>query len=191
MTDSPRLLAPAAAEFLRVAAGLTDLGARTPCAGYDVRALLNHLLYWGPWLIAAGERSEPPAPGVTEADAGLVTEDWLAALDKQTATLVDVFSAPAAWTGTTALGSASLPAAVVGEMVLGEFVLHGWDLACASSQELSCPPETALAVHAAAEAMGSQARSMGVYGPLVPIPPDSSPLDLALGASGRDPAWRP
>jgi uncharacterized protein (TIGR03086 family) len=190
MTDSSRLLAPAAAEFLRVAGGLTDLGARTPCAGYDVRALLNHLLYWGPWLIAAGRRSDPPVPGVTEADAGLVAEDWLAALEKQTGTLVDVFSAPAAWTGMTALGSASLPSAVVGEMVLGEFVLHGWDLAAASGQKLACPAETALAVHAAAEAMGAQARSMGVYGPLVPVPPDASPLDLALGASGRDPAWR-
>ncbi len=133
----------------------------------------------------------PAAPGVSEADATLVGADWLEALEKQTTTLVDVFSAPEAWTGMTALGSAQLPAAVVGEMVLGEFVLHGWDLAVASGQTLSCPPATAQAVRAAAVAMGEQARSMGVYGPVVEVPADAPPLDLALAAIGRDPAWRP
>lgn len=183
------LLRPAAAEFLRVACAVPDLTAPTPCAGYDVRGLLNHLLYWGPWLIAAGRREDPPAPGGGEAEAGLVTDDWRAALEKQTETLVDVFGTPAAWTGTTALGAAPMPSAVVGAMVLGEFVLHGWDLARASGQELRCAPEAATAVHESAVAMGDQARSMGVYGPAVPVAAGASPLERALGAAGRDPAW--
>jgi uncharacterized protein (TIGR03086 family) len=185
------LLRPAAAEFLRIAHAVTDLTAPTPCAGYDVRGLLGHLLYWGPWLIAAGRREDPPSPGGGEAAAALVTDDWRAALEKQTETLVDVFGTPSAWTGTTALGAAQLPASVVGDMVLGEFVLHGWDLARASGQELRCVPEAATAVFESAVAMGEQARAMGVYGPAVAVPADASPLERALGASGRDPAWTP
>ncbi|WP_410615672.1 TIGR03086 family metal-binding protein [Amycolatopsis sp. lyj-109] len=183
------LLRPAAAEFLRIAGAVPDLTAPTPCAGYDVRGLLNHLLYWGPWLIAAGHRAAPPSPAGGEAEAALVTEDWHADLEKQTETLVAVFGRPSAWTGTTSLGSASMPSAVVGAMVLGEFVLHGWDLARASGQQLRCAPEAATAVYESAVAMGDQARSMGVYGPAVAVSPDASPLERALGAAGRDPGW--
>lgn len=179
------LLRPAAAEFLRVAHGVRDLSAATPCAGFDVRGLLHHLLYWGPWLIAAGRREEPPAP----ASGSLVADDWRGALEKQTETLVEVFSAPGS--GTTFLGTAELPVSVVGDMVLGEFVLHGWDLARASGQSLRCAPEAAVAVFESAVAMGEQARAMGVYGPAVEVTADASPLERALGASGRDPAWMP
>ncbi|MBE1500326.1 uncharacterized protein (TIGR03086 family) [Amycolatopsis lexingtonensis] len=182
------LLRPAASEFLRVATAVTELTAPTPCAGYDVRGLLNHLLYWGPWLLAAGRREEPPPAGA-EAEAALVGDDWRAALEKQTETLVDVFGTPSAWTGATALGTARLPASVVGAMVLGEFVLHGWDLARASGQELTCAPGAATAVYESAVLMGEQARSMGVYGPEVAVPADAPALDRALGASGRDPSW--
>ena len=187
MTDS--LLRPAAAEFLRIAAAVPGLTAPTPCAGYDVRGLLNHLLYWGPWLIAAGRRSDPPSPGGGEAEAALVSADWRADLEKQTETLVEVFGTPSAWTGMTALGTAPMPSAVVGAMVLGEFVLHGWDLARASGQQLRCAPEAATAVYESAVAMGDQARSMGVYGPVVAVAAGASPLERALGAAGRDPAW--
>jgi uncharacterized protein (TIGR03086 family) len=183
------LLRPAAAEFLRIACAVPGLSAPTPCAGYDVRGLLNHLLYWGPWLIAAGRRSGPPVPLGGEAEAALVTDDWRADLEKQTETLVSVFETPAAWTGMTSLGSASMPSAVVGAMVLGEFVLHGWDLARASGQQLQCAPEAATAVYESAVAMGDQARSMGVYGPAVEVAADASPLERALGAAGRDPGW--
>ncbi len=179
------LVRPAAAEFLRVAHAVTDLSAPTPCAGFDVRGLLNHLLYWGPWLVAAGRCEEPPTPAAGD----LVTADWRAALEKQTETLVDVFGVQSAWDGTTALGTTRLPASVVGDMVLGEFVLHGWDLARASDQELRCAPGAARAVYESAVAMGEQARSMGVYGPAVPVPADAAVLERALGASGRDPGW--
>ena len=184
------LLRPAAAGFLRVAHAVPDLTAPTPCAGYDVRGLLNHLLYWGPWLIAAGRREDPPIPTADEAEAALVTGDWRAALEKQTETLVEVFGTPSAWTGTTALGTAPMPSAVVGAMVLGEFVLHGWDLARASGQEFGCAPEAATVVHESAVAMGDRARSAGVYGPAVEVAAGASPLERALGAAGRDPAWK-
>jgi len=185
------LLRPAAAEFLRVADAVADLSAPTPCAGYDVRGLLNHLLYWGPWLVAAGRREEPPSPGAGEAESALVTQDWRAALEKQTETLVDVFGASSAWDGMTALGTARMPSSVVGDMVLGEFVLHGWDLARASGQEVAYAPEAATAVYESAMAMGEQARSMGVYGPLVEVAAGAPALERALGASGRDPGWTP
>lgn len=188
MSDHSALLAPAAAELLRVAAAVPSLDARTACAGYDVRGLLNHLLYGGPWLTATGRREAYAASVGEEADAALVQDGWPTLLAKQTDELVAAFTPPEAWTGTVTLGSAELPAAVVGDMVLGEFVLHGWDLAWASGSTLSCSDAAAAAVLASATAMGVQARSMGVYGEVVQVPETASLLDRALGASGRDPS---
>ncbi|MFD9957991.1 TIGR03086 family metal-binding protein [Amycolatopsis sp. NPDC058986] len=193
MADHSAFVPSAAAEFQRVAASLTpdDLTVRTPCEAFDVRGLLNHLLYWGPWLLAAGRQEEPPAVTGGETDVDLVTGDWAAALENQTKTLVHVFSASAAWTGMTSLGRTEMPSSVVGEMVLGEFVLHGWDLARAVGRDFACAAEIAAAVHAGAVAMGAQAREMGVYGPEVAVPESAPMLDRALGATGRDPLWKP
>ncbi|MBB4687799.1 TIGR03086 family metal-binding protein [Amycolatopsis jiangsuensis] len=184
MSDHSALLAPAATELLRVAAAVPSLDAHTGCADYDVRGLLDHLLYWGPRLAAAGRRESSAAP---ESDVALVEDDWPALLEKQTEELVAAFASASAWTGTVTFGPAELPAAVVGDMVLGEFVLHGWDLARASGTTLSCSDDAAAAVLASAVAMGERARSTGVYGAEVPVPVTAPLLDRALGASGRDP----
>ena len=74
-------------------------------------------------------------------------------------------------------------------MVLSEFVLHGWDLARASGAAWTCPDAAAAAVLAAAVEMGPVARSMGVYGPEVPVESAAPVLDRAVGAAGRDPDW--
>ncbi|EME64299.1 TIGR03086 family metal-binding protein [Amycolatopsis decaplanina] len=191
MSEHAALIAPAAAEFAGILreTGESDLSARTPCAGYDVRALLNHLLYWGPWLEAAGRKVAPPEVSSGEAEAGLVDDEWLSAIEKQTARLVDVFGAPGAWQGMTALGTAEMPASIVGDMVLGEFVFHGWDLAKATGRSLDVAPEAAEAVLASAVAMGDQARAMKVYGEEVPVAEGATTFERALGATGRDPGW--
>jgi uncharacterized protein (TIGR03086 family) len=188
MPDHSALLRPAAAAFLSAAASAEDLTAPTPCSGYDVRGLLNHLLYWGPVLAAAGKH-EPYAPVTSEGEAGLVNGDWLANLREQTGALVEAFEPATAWTGTVTFGSGELPASMMGDMVLGEFVLHGWDLARASGAAWTCPDDAAVAVLAAVVEMGPQARAMGVYGPEVPVGSAAPVLDRALGAAGRDPAW--
>ncbi|MEV6910544.1 TIGR03086 family metal-binding protein [Amycolatopsis sp. NPDC051071] len=193
MPEHAALIAPAAAEFAAILRGIgeTGLTARTPCAEYDVRALLNHLLYWGPWLEAAGRKAAPPEVPSGEAEAGLVGADWPAVLEKQTARLVDIFGKPEAWQGMTALGTAKLPAAIVGDMVLGEFVFHGWDLAMATGRSLAVTPEAAEAVHTSAAAMGEQARSMKVYGEEVAVAEGATTFERALGVSGRNPGWTP
>ncbi len=193
MSDHASLIAPAAARFTEIlrVLGEADFAAPTPCTEYDVRALLNHLLYWGPWLGAAGRKEEAPQVSTGEAEAGLVDAGWLGTLQKQTTRLVDVFGTPEAWQGMTALGTAQMPASVVGEMVLGEFVIHGWDLARATGCSLDVAPEAAEAVHASAVAMGPQAREMKVYRAEVTVPEGATAFDRALGASGRDPRWSP
>ncbi|MFC9257568.1 TIGR03086 family metal-binding protein [Amycolatopsis thailandensis] len=191
MSEHAALIAPAAAEFAGILRGIgeTEFAARTPCAEYDVRALLNHLLYWGPWLEAAGRKAPPPEVATGEAEAALVGPGWLDVAERQTARLVDVFGTPEAWQGMTALGTAQMPASIVGDMVLGEFVFHGWDLARALGRTIDVAPEAAEAVYVSAVAMGEQARSMKVYGEEVTVAEGATAFERALGATGRNAAW--
>ncbi|MGY6657709.1 TIGR03086 family metal-binding protein [Amycolatopsis sp. TRM77291] len=193
MSEHAALIAPAAAEFAGILRGIgeSDLSARTPCAEYDVRALLNHLLYWGPWLEAAGRKAAPPEVSSGEAAADLVGDGWLADIEKQTSRLVDVFGAPEAWQGQTTFGGNPMPASMAGYMVLDEFVFHGWDLARATGAKFSVLPEVADAVYAIALEIGDQARAMKVYGEEVAVADDATTFERALGASGRNPGWTP
>lgn len=193
MSEHTALIAPAAAEFAGILRGIgeSDLAARTPCAEYDVRALLNHLLYWGPWLEAAGRKAPSPEVSSGEAEAGLVGDGWLGDIEKQTARLVDVFGTPEAWQGQTTFGGNPMPASMAGYMVLDEFVFHAWDLAKATGAEFTVLPEVADAVYAIALEIGDQARAMKVYGDEVAVAEGTTTFERALGATGRNPAWTP
>src|SRR4029077_16537700 len=55
-------LSSAAEAMAAVARTITDdqLANKTPCTEYDVRALVNHLLFWGPSLAGAGRKESVP-----------------------------------------------------------------------------------------------------------------------------------
>jgi uncharacterized protein (TIGR03086 family) len=159
-----------------------QLTAATPCPEYDVRALISHLLQWGPMLVGAGRR-ETVGPVPDRAGDG-----WLAVLEAQTADLVDAWSSPKAWQGTAPMGG-PIAAPIVGGLALGELVLHGWDLARATDQIASWPDDVLACAYDAAAATAEQGRSTGAYGPPVAVPPGASTMDRLLGLTGRVPQW--
>ena len=169
------------------------LTAPTPCADYDVRALLDHLA----WAAVLSQRSATRTPfehdwsSLTPAPFldGLPVEQWAAAVPAELDTAADAWADPAAWEGETLMGSAPMPAEVVGPMMLAEFVLHGWDLARAIGFHYDVPAELGEATLAAVQPLASMGRDGGWYGPEVPVPADAPAFDRALGLVGRDPAW--
>jgi uncharacterized protein (TIGR03086 family) len=191
---SDALMARAAASFLDIVRTIdpAQLAARTPCSGYDVRGLVNHLLFWGPSLEAAARKESVSPPAASEADVDLTRGDWAAALQAQVERTVAAWRRPGAWEGTTQLGSPmELPASLIGDMVLGELVVHGWDLARATGQQLGVDDEVGEHLAEAVAKTAEQGREMGVYGPEVPVPDTAPPLARVLGLTGRDPGWVP
>ena len=85
-----------------------------------------------------------------------------------------------------------MPAPVMAAVALDELVVHGWDLAVATGQEYRGDDESARRSLEFAASVGDdpEARA-GLYGPAVPVPDDAPVLDRLLGATGRDPRWRP
>ncbi|MCA1655021.1 MAG: TIGR03086 family protein [Pseudonocardiaceae bacterium] len=185
-------LSRAAAAMAEIVRGIRadHLSAPTPCAEYDVRALVNHLLFWGPSLEGAGRKEAVPPPAAADTDVDLTTGDWagdlLTQLDRTTA----AWAASSAWEGDTVMGSPmELPAAVIGDMIVGELVVHGWDLARATGQTLELDDELLTYVHAAVASGAEQGRDMGIYGAEVAVPATAPMLARIVGLTGRDPEW--
>jgi uncharacterized protein (TIGR03086 family) len=170
--------------------GADRMAAPTPCRGYDVRALINHLLYWGPSLEGTADKRAVAPPAASERDADLTTGDWVGRLEAQVGRLAVAWSKPEAWEGTTYMVSPpGLPAATAGGMVLVEFVVHGWDLARATDQAPSWDGEVLDFLYDEVARTAEQGREYGVYEEAVPVPDSAPTLARILGLTGRDPDW--
>ena len=82
-----------------------------------------------------------------------------------------------------------MPARALGEMLLIEVILHGWDVARASGQEVEISDALGAEVLRCVSATADQGREFQAYGPEVEVAEDASDLDKALGLAGRDPNW--
>lgn len=165
-----------------------QLDAPTPCTEFDVRGLLNHLLFWGPSLNAAARKDPVPPPADSEADVDLTAGDWAADLAAVLRDRADAWREPSAWEGTTTLGSPQeMPAEVIGALVLGETVVHTWDLARATGQAASWDAELLEFVHADLLQTAQMGRDMGIYGPEVPVASDAPLIERIVGLTGRTP----
>ncbi|MBL7498951.1 TIGR03086 family protein [Frankia sp. CNm7] len=194
MSDAKILLHAAAAPLPEIidSIGPHRLGAATPCAGFDLRGLVNHLLFWGPSLAGAGRKEVVPPPAESETAVDLTAEDWASDLKGQVERLVGAWSEPDAWEGVTRMGGAmELPAELVAGMVVGELVVHGWDLARAVGRRPSWDGDVLEYLYGEIARSAELGREMGVYGPEIPVPAGAPMLDRVLGLSGRDPAWAP
>ena len=90
-------------------------------------------------------------------------------------------------------GGEEVAADVALGILLGELVVHGWDIAAATGRDYTCEPELLQAACQFVEQAVAQNPngSPGMFGPPVQVPDNASQLDRLIGLTGRDPAWRP
>lgn len=187
-------LGPAAERLLAVAGSVRDdqLDAPTPCEGRTVGQLVQHLVGLTQALRAAADKDFGPLTDTSPDDGGWpeVEPGWREALGAHLPALVASWRQPDAWEGMTRAGGVDLPGEVGGLVALDEIVLHGWDLARATSQSYDCDDTTA---HACMAFVGAfdEGGTPGLFGPSVEVGADASPFDQVLARSGRDPQWSP
>ncbi|MGV9940919.1 TIGR03086 family metal-binding protein [Streptomyces sp. NPDC003401] len=178
----------------RLAAAVRDdrLADGTPCPAYAVRDLLGHLTGLAVAFRDAARKDLGPTtdtPPGTPPDLGPGRREEL---PRVLGELVEAWREPAARTGLTRAGGIDLPAEVAIAVAVDELVVHGWDLARATGQDYTPDPAALRASHAFLLAAAEDpAGGAGVFGPVVPVPPDAPLLDRTIGLSGRDPAWTP
>lgn len=169
--------------------GDAELDRPTPCTGFDLRGLVNHAAGTTGALAraGAGQALDPDDPwgGQTDVTGG----DWSGALTANLGAIADGWSRPEAWAGMVDTGGHEMPARFIGEMALVEVMLHGWDLACATGQDLLVSPELGREVRRVIEETAELGRQMEAYGPAVAVVGPVTDFDQALATAGRDPRW--
>lgn len=183
------LLGMARERAVPVVRGIADatLSAPTPCAEYDVKALVNHVFQ----VIVQFQRlaaKEASDFGETP-DRVAGSPEWRERLVDEADRLVAAWSAPGAEEGTT--GGMDMPARLVGSMALLDLTVHLWDLARATGQEYPGADEAVVAELAGAvDELAPTARKMGVFGEPVPVAEGAPAFERLLARTGRDPHWR-
>ena len=189
-TTDPREIhrrAMAQTESIVAAVGPGQLGLPTPCAEYDVRALLSHIVGGLNRVAIAGEGGDALA---RPARADDVPDDgWLAAYRAA------ADRAAAAWTDDAKLDAlVELPwGKVPGRIAMAgyaqEILTHGWDLARATGQPTEGDPELASwALAGAKRILPPEARGADVpFGPVVQVPPGAGPYAQLAAWLGRQP----
>jgi uncharacterized protein (TIGR03086 family) len=161
----------------------------TPCTEFDVRTVANHLLGTVEAMrrVGASEPLDPQDPWGANGDH--MGEQWRDDLGRKLTEFADAWSRPEAWEGDAMDGA--MPRQLIGDMGFVEVMLHGWDLAQGTGQDVEYDAGAAERALEILEVIGEQGRTGGVFGPEVAVPDDAPAFARALGKSGRDPEWAP
>ncbi|WP_329128895.1 TIGR03086 family metal-binding protein [Streptomyces caniferus] len=160
-----------------------DLALPTPCAGWSVRQLLDHMVWEN--LMATSIAEDAPRDDFTADHLG---DDHRAAFEDSAR------AALAAFTGSGMLhrtyGPYEAPGAMLVQQVVVELLAHGWDLARATGAPTGLAPEVAEETLAAARRIyGAAPRTEGSsFAPERPAPTGASAPDRLAAFLGRDPA---
>ena len=114
----------------------------TPCAEWDLRSLVNHVVVGNYWVAPLVQGSTIAEVG-DRYDGDLLGDDPLAAYDASAAEADAAARAEGAMAAPCAVSYGPVP----GEVYLGDHfidvLVHGWDIARASGQEATLDPELA------------------------------------------------
>ena len=158
--------------------------AATPCAGWDARALVNHLVSGNLWAaeLAAGGTIE----GVgSRLDGDLLGDDPAAAYADSAAAAAAAFGRPGALDAACAVSYGPVPGSVYAGHRFLDVLVHGWDLAAATGQDYTLDPELVQACQQVIEPQLEAFRSAGAIGPEVEVPADATAQTRFLALLGR------
>ncbi len=163
------------------AAADADLATPTPCAGWDLRALLDHV---NDSLLALHEAA---ALGRVFPDAGDHPQpDPVALLRDRASRLVGAWAAPVPRTE-IACGDLELTSAVVSATGAFEVTVHGWDVARACGTHRPVPAVLAEELLALSPLLVTAADRPSRFAAPVAVPFGAAPGDRLVALLGRHP----
>lgn len=155
-----------------------QLRSSTPCAAFDVRQVLEHMIGGGT-AFAAAFRGEEPA-------GGPMPDDVLTAFPKAMDELLDAVKSPGALDRTINAPFGEVPGETFARFVALDGLVHGWDIATATGQPYAPPSEVVAAVDAFARAaIGDEMRDGDTFAPATEPPAGASAVERLAAFTGR------
>jgi len=158
--------------------------APTPCAGWDVRQLVNHVAGENAWAL-------PLLDGLTIADVGtsldgdLLGGDPASAWDGLAAAAVLKVAEDGVLDRIVHVSFGDIPAGEYLSQVTVDHVIHGWDLAQGINAPRALDPELVAFAYDFLEPQVDQWRAAGAFGEPVDVPDDAPLQERLIALTGR------
>ena len=153
-----------------------------PCEGWVARDVVDHLVEWVPaFFVAAGGPTLPAGASVDDDPAGA----WRTMSDG-IQSLLDDPEASAALIEHPMAGTHRFDDAV-GMFVLGDVVIHTWDLARATGLDETLDADIVHDMLVGMEPLDEMLRASGQYGPKVAVGADADEQTRLIAFTGRRP----
>jgi len=152
-----------------------DLDLPTPCTEFTVGQLADHLIDSMVSLGAmAGAEVSTAETGTVESRVAFAAQQTLEAWDRR------------GTEGTVQLGQSEMPATFAAGILSIELLVHGWDFAQATGQQVSVSHEVSRYVLDQAHTVISpQGRQRGAFSEAIEVGPDADILDRLIAFAGR------
>lgn len=155
-----------------------DLGKQTPCRDFDVAGLTEHLINSITMLGQAAGAELPPRDSSDSVERQIILAAR-PALDAWRRRGVD---------GTVPFGANEVPAKMMAGILSIEFLVHAWDYAQATGQDLDPTPELAESVLGLAQKIITpDGRARGGFDDPVEVGDDATAFDRLIAFTGRRP----
>lgn len=161
-----------------------QLGDPTPCDGWNVRELLNHIVSGNFWVgeLVAGKTIEEVGDKL---DGDVLGADHAAAYRNSAAVAGSAFKEPGAMEKPVAVSYGPVPGEIYAGHRLIDVLVHGWDLAKGTGQDTTLDPALVQACWAVVEPQLEGLSGSGAFGTIIEVPADASPQTKLLAALGR------
>jgi uncharacterized protein (TIGR03086 family) len=160
--------------------------APSPCEGWDVRELVNHIVSGNFWAseLAAGRTIAEVGDRL---DGDVLGDDPLATYDTSAGAAAAAFEAPGALDAPCAVSYGPVPGSVYAGHRFVDVFIHGWDVAAATGQDTKLDPDLVEACLAVVEPQADMLRASGMFGPDIKVSGDADPETRLLALLGREP----
>ena len=164
--------------------GADQWGSATPCDGWDVRALLNHVTSGNFWVkpLVEGQSIEDVGDRL---DGDLLGDDPVAVYDASAAEAGAAFRGAGAMDAPVAVSYGPVPGSVYCGHRFLDVLIHGWDLARATGQDPTLPPDLVEACFEVVDPQRDLLESSGMFGTVQSVPAGADRQTQLLAILGR------
>ena len=156
----------------------------TPTTEWDVRQLLNHIVSGNWWVRPLVEGKTIEEVG-DRFDGDVLGADPKAAYRQSAEDAGAAFKAPGAMAAACAVSYGPVPGEIYASHRFIDVLIHGWDLAKATGQDTSLPPDLVEACFEVIEPQKDLLVGSGVFGSEVKVPSGADRQTELLAMLGR------
>ena len=158
----------------------------TPCTEWDARQVANHIVGENLW---AGElfQGKTVAQVGNTLDGDLTEQDPAAAYRRSVEVARKAVEAPGAMETTCHLSFGDYSGADYAGQLFMDILIHGWDIAKGTGQEVRLDAELVARCLPIAEELTRKFRAAGVFGDDLPVAQDADQQTMLLALVGRRP----